>query len=126
MRPRQKRLKLAIYDCILIIVETDNVVDYHNRLAKKIKTIGEPFTDEHVEALFITDNADIGKYWIVLPKAAGINTIAHECLHAVFSILGDRAISLPTESEAAAYLQGYLTEACWNFLHSNCKEPGNG
>jgi hypothetical protein len=123
MKTRVKLLKLPIYDCTLTIVETEDVVGYHNRLHKRIPTIGEPFTDDHIEALFITDNADIGKYWIVLPKAAGINTIAHECLHAVFSILGDRAISLPTESEAAAYLQGYITEACWNFLHSNCKEP---
>lgn len=47
----------------------------------------------------------------------GMNVLAHEIFHAVYSLLDDRGLKLTSESEEAfSYLTGYLMQKCYEII----------
>lgn len=106
-----KSLKVAIYECTLQFIITDNLIDEVNRIYKKFD-IPELFVD-YAEGCLIS--TDIDMYILVLDiKHLSHNVIAHEVFHSVIRMTQDREI---TDDEQQAWLCGWVTEHLYKFIN---------
>ena len=60
-----------------------------------------------------------GNALLVFPQGVEVNTIAHECFHAVVAMMD--WIGNDTNNECAAYHIGYLTQKVYDFVRSRSK-----
>lgn len=121
MRPWIKKIKLPIYDSIVIIRVSDDPVLEYNKLQKKYHSIGEPIEKREgdiTHALSVSEDDNVGTYWILLHFECPLPVVVHECFHASIQILKDHdiLISDPTE-EAGAYLIEHLFKEISLFLN---------
>lgn len=77
----------------------------------------ENYSDDMYGA-FVYSHED-NLYAILLAEDAGIDTVSHECFHAVMEILHRVGLKYSEDSEKSfAYSLGYLTKEVWNFKQS--------
>jgi hypothetical protein len=114
MRNKTLTIKVDIYDSIVKIIYTNDIIKTRDNLFKKHPHLGV-FDANNTEALFECCTDHIGEYWILFPMEPSINTIVHEVSHACFRILTDHDVSCDIDNdEAFAYLSGYLAERIYN------------
>lgn len=77
----------------------------------------EGWSDNMLGAFVFSCEEDL--YAILLAEDAGIDTVAHECFHAIMEILHRVGLKYSEDSEESfAYSLGYLTKEVWNFKQS--------
>lgn len=109
----RKRLKIDQYNCELIVIITDKIIDECNKILRRDKS--QHRIDYEIEGIFLYH--DIDKYYLLLNCAhLTHNTIAHEIYHAVVRITEDREIS---DEESQAWLMGYITELVYKHIYKN-------
>ncbi len=116
MMKRILKIKIDIYDSLVTVIYTKDVLKYNNKIIKdnKLELVEEEI-DSNIFASFLHDPNSIGYYWLILPQVPSINDIVHEASHATIKILHDHGINIDHEnSEPFAYLNGYLVERIFN------------
>lgn len=104
------KLKLATYNCEVIVLLTDDVIKHVNKIYKDHK-IDEDFD---VEAEGVMLSPSMTHYYIIIDEdCLTHNTIAHEVHHTVVRLLGDRDIF---DEETSAWMAGHLSEFIYKFL----------
>ena len=110
---KSKKIKLATYNCNLIIIITDKLKEEVNSIYKKLNC-KDTFQGE-AEGVLLT--LDIDNYYLIYDiQYLSHNTIAHEIYHAVVKVTEDRDI---VEEESQAWLCGYLAEEVYKFIQKN-------
>jgi transcription initiation factor IIE alpha subunit len=110
---KSKKLKLATYNCNLIIIITDKLKAEVEAVYKRLKH--KDSLEGEAEGVLIT--LDIDNYYLIFDtQYLSHNTIAHEIYHAVVKITEDRGI---VEEEAQAWLMGYLTGEVYKYIEKN-------
>lgn len=110
-----KKIKVNTYNCEVIFLITDNMLNSEKYLQKKYGGDPIPGTSaDDAEGLTITIS---GVLYVVMIdiKYLNHNTIAHELYHLNRRITEDRDI---TDEESSAWLSGFLAEEFYNFLSS--------
>jgi len=110
---KSKKIKLATYNCNIVIIITDNLTAEVNSIYKKLNS-KEVFQGE-AEGVLLT--LDIDNYYLVYDIGyLSHNTIAHEIYHAVVKVTEDRDI---VDEESQAWLCGYLAEEVYKYIQKN-------
>lgn len=110
---KRKKIRLATYNCNLIIIITDMLTAEVNSIYKKLNH-KESFQGE-AEGVLLT--LDIDNYYLIYDvNYLSHNTIAHEIYHAVVKVTEDRDI---VEEEPQAWLCGYLAEEVYKYIQKN-------
>lgn len=110
---KSKKIKLATYNCNVMLIVTDALKSEVNSIYKKLSH-KESFSGE-AEGVLLT--LDIDNYYLIYDiHYLSHNTIAHEVYHAIVKITEDRDI---VDEEAQAWLCGYLSEVVYKFLFKN-------
>lgn len=116
MKERIGKVEFIVFDYLVQIVVTDDIVQSRNnrshmighRLKEKGVTLGlHSYNEEHSNCyLFFTENADA-------------NVIAHECFHAIHRMF--EWIEAKIEEEITAYHLGYLIGEVTKFVKKSKK-----
>lgn len=110
---KSKKIKLATYNCNLIIIITDQLTSEVNNIYKKLNH-NDSFQGE-AEGVLLT--LDIDNYYLLYDvQYLSNNTIAHEIYHAVVKVTEDRDI---VDEESQAWLCGYLAEEVYKYIQKN-------
>jgi len=111
-------IKIPVYNCkVMVLVDTFfNINKESKAICKKNKVKHNGSSDY---ACVITTD-DIHTYYILFSKNhMGIKTITHEVTHLGATILNDRDIDTDGDSEAFAYLNGFLAEEIEKIMEDN-------
>lgn len=90
-----------------------------------IMKVDPAFIEDDVEAtrgMTITGD-DTGMCFIVLAEDSTVNTIVHECTHAVVYVLDYYSIAVShEENEVMAYMMGYFVDCCYDAIQAHEEE----
>jgi hypothetical protein len=110
---RQKKISIKAFECVVLLMITDNVSKAEAYIHKKYKT--EEEATEEGDANGLTIGVNFNLCVIILDhKTLSYNLVGHEVCHAVQNIVKDRDI---TDEETMAWLTGYLCEEVHTFAN---------
>lgn len=110
-------IRVPLYGISITVIIDDDVHKSVARLSKKNKWILNPdFTKPfNIAGLAVYQGSE--EYYIFFEKKhTSVNTVTHEITHVIERVFENKYIE--DESEALAYLTGYVTEKIFDFLLS--------
>ena len=113
----KETIKIPVYNCnVIVIIDTYfNMNNESKRLCKKYKIKHD--TSDYA-CMIGTDTYKL--YYILFSKNhLSINHLVHEITHLGGTILNNRDIATDGDSEAFAYLNGFLAEAIKKVMDDN-------
>jgi hypothetical protein len=103
-------LNVSTYNCKLVFIVTDQILQVVNNLYKKHNIPGV----WDIEAEGVMFSPSMHTYYLLIDTACLThNTIAHEAFHVVHRIMDDRAIN---DEESGAWIAGHVSEFIYKSL----------
>lgn len=109
---RIKKIYFPVFGYTIIVVVTDDVIKSRSKRDSVIGSECE-LKNMNITALF-SCNINREKSFVFLKEGASIDTITHECYHAVQGLMD--WLNAGNEPETFAHHLGYLTQEVFDFI----------